>query len=77
MEWEPWVATFMSPYISNVWDNSRQSTGVRYDSAANGLSSVTLVQGIVLPPDAFQPNAAQPAGREACAAGFEPAMTPG
>eukprot|EP00966_Prymnesium_polylepis_P266334 6152479-Prymnesium_polylepis.2 len=62
IEWEPWVGTFLSPYINKAYHHG--SANARYNTSANGLSSVTLVQGLVLPPDAFMPNAAQSSGRE-------------
>eukprot|EP00966_Prymnesium_polylepis_P311155 7188639-Prymnesium_polylepis.1 len=60
MEWEPWVGTFLIPYIDNVMD------GRRYNSTKNGLSSATLIQGLVLPPNAWTPNAPS-GGRERAA----------
>ena len=51
IEWEPWVGAFLSRYISKTFPLSSDSAA--YNASKNGLSSTTLIQGIVLPPDAW------------------------
>ena len=58
IEWEPWVGTFLGQYIGNTFPvNASSATYV--DAPRNGLSSTTLIQGLVFPPDAFTPGTAE------------------
>ena len=57
IEWEPWVGTFLGQYIANTFPVSN-SSATYVDAPRNGLSSATLIQGLVFPPDAFTPGTA-------------------